>query len=87
MREKNIKNERIIEGFLSKFDSFLYDMSNESEALKFNDGCEMVEFFFYLIKADRSDYELHLQTRQILAYFYPVNQTNYVHGVSHDSTT
>lgn len=83
--EKYQQHENVIDVFLSQFSVFLQDMCQESETFKFyNDYCEMVEILLNSIKADReSDFDLHLQTtRQMLSYFFSMNHTNYVRGVS-----
>ncbi|OWR55769.1 hypothetical protein KGM_212459 [Danaus plexippus plexippus] len=68
-----------------KFSNFCHIISTENEIFKYlNNYCGMVEILLSSVMADRnSNYELHLlTTRQILPYFFSMNHTNYIRGVT-----
>lgn len=83
--EKHDQYKRIITDFLMNFSHFLRTMSTENQVFKYlNNYCEMVEILLNSVMADRnSNYELHLlTTRQMLPFFFSMNHTNYIRGVT-----
>ena len=85
LSNKYNQHKTIIADSFTNFSKFLDLMSTENELYKyFNNYCEMVEILLNSIMADRSNnFELHLlTTRQILPYFFSMNHTNYIRGVT-----
>lgn len=83
--DKYNQHKRVIADFLTEFSNFLQVKSAKNDIFRyFNNYCEMVEILLNSIKADRSnDYDLHLcTTRQMLPYFFAMNHSNYIRGVT-----
>lgn len=78
LSNKYNQHKTIIADFFTNFSKFLDLMSTENELYKY------FKILLNSIMADRSNnFELHLlTTRQILPYFFSMNHTNYIRGVT-----